>query len=90
MAATARHGYTFVMAAHVTDRVQQLVTKAAELPAPELVALAEAIDSLLHRDETVADRHAAIAERIARVHAGKAATLTMEEVERTVREELDF
>jgi uncharacterized membrane protein len=78
------------MAAHVSDRVQQLVTKAAELPATELVALAEAIDSLLRRDETVADRHASIAERIARVHTGDAATLSMDEVERTVRDDLDF
>jgi hypothetical protein len=58
--------------------------------APELVALAGAIDILLRRDEMVADRHAAIAERIARVHTGDAATLSMEEVERTVRDELDF
>jgi hypothetical protein len=78
------------MAAKVSDRVQQLVTQAAELPPAELVALAEAIDSLLRRDDTVADRHAVIAERIARVHAGEATTLSMEEVERTVRDELDF
>lgn len=78
------------MAAKVSDRVQQLVTVAAELQPAELVALAEAIDSLLRRDETVADRHAVIAGRIARVHAGEATTLTMEEVERTVRDELDF
>jgi hypothetical protein len=78
------------MAAKVSDRVQQLAAKAAELPAGELLALAEAIDSLLRRDETVADRHAVIAERIARVHSGKAATLSMTEVERTVRDELDF
>jgi hypothetical protein len=90
MAAPTRGGYAGVMAANVSDRVQQLVTKAAELPATELVAPAEAIDSLLRRDETVADRHAAIAERIARVHSGEATTLSMEEVERTVREELDF
>jgi hypothetical protein len=30
------------------------------------------------------------AARIARVHAGEATTLSMEEVERTVRDELDF
>jgi hypothetical protein len=78
------------MAAKVSDRVQQLVTQAAELPPAELVALAEAIDSLLHRDETVANRHAVIAERIARVHSGQVTTLSMEEVERTVRDELDF
>ncbi len=78
------------MAAHVSDRVQQLVNEAAELPATDLVALAEAIDSLLHRDETLADRHAAIAERIARVHAGAAATLSMDEVEQSIRKDLDF
>jgi hypothetical protein len=85
-----RRRYTLGMAAKVSDRVQQLVTQAAELAPAELVALAEAIDSLLHRDETVADRHAVIAERIARVHSGQATTLSMEEVERTVRDELDF
>ncbi|MGH7437737.1 MAG: hypothetical protein ACRENE_18825 [Polyangiaceae bacterium] len=78
------------MAAHVSDRVQQLVNEAAELPATDLVALAEAIDSLLHRDETLADRHAAIAERIARVHAGATATLSMDEVEQSIRKDLDF
>lgn len=78
------------MAAHVSDRVQQLVNEAAELPATDLVALAEAIDSLLHHDETLADRHAAIAERIARVHAGTVATLSMDEVERSIRKDLDF
>jgi hypothetical protein len=78
------------MAAKVSDRVGQLVTQAAELAPADLVALAEAIDSLLHRDETVADRHAVIAERIARVHSGQATTLSIEEVERTVRDELDF
>jgi hypothetical protein len=78
------------MAAKVSDRVQQLVTQAAELPLAELVDLAEAIDSLLHREETVAERHAVIGERIARVHWGQATTLSIEEVERTVRDELDF
>lgn len=82
--------YSLSMAAKVSDRGQELVTQAAELGPPELVALAEAIDSLLHRDETVADRHAVIAERIARGHSGQAATLSMKEVERTVRDELDF
>jgi hypothetical protein len=78
------------MAPHTSDRVQQPVAKAAEVPATELVALAEAIDSLLLRDETVAGRHAVIAERVARVQAGEATTLSMDAAERTVREELDF
>jgi hypothetical protein len=90
MATAVSCGYAWFMAAHVSDRVQQLVTKAAELQAGELVALAEAIDSLLRRDETIADRHAAIAQRIARVHSGEATTLSMDEVERTIREDLDF
>jgi hypothetical protein len=78
------------MAAKLSDRLQDLVAQAAELPAQDLVALAGAIDGLLWREETVADRHAAIAERIARVHSGDAGTLSMEEVERTVRDDLDF
>jgi hypothetical protein len=36
-------GYILSMAAKVSDRVQQLVTQAAELAPGELVALAEAI-----------------------------------------------
>ena len=58
--------------------------------AQDLVALAEAIDSLLRREETVADRHGIIAERIARVHSGDVTALSMDEVERSLREELDF
>jgi hypothetical protein len=78
------------MAAKVSDRVQRLMSEAAELSATDLVALAEAIDSLLRREERAADRHAMVAERIARVHKGETTTLSMEEVERTIREELDF
>ncbi|HEV3194230.1 MAG TPA: hypothetical protein VGY54_27180 [Polyangiaceae bacterium] len=74
----------------MSDRLQDLVAQAAQLPAQDLVALAEAIDGLLWRDETIADRHAAIAERIARVHSGEIGTLSMEEVERRVRDDLDF
>jgi hypothetical protein len=78
------------MAAKVSDRVQLLAAQAAALSAQELVELAEAIDSFLNREETVAERHAEIAARIARVQSGEGTTLSIEEVERSIREELDF
>jgi hypothetical protein len=40
--------------------------------------------------ETPAERHAVIAERVARVRSGDATTLSMEEVERSLRDELDL
>jgi hypothetical protein len=78
--------WTPFMAAEVSDRVLLLAAQAAELSPQELVALAEAIDSFLSRDDTVAKRHAAIAERIARVQSDEGTTLSMEEVERSIRE----
>lgn len=78
------------MAAKVSALVQQLVDEAAQLPSGELAALVEAIRSLSRREETIAGRHAVIAERVARVHAGNVATLSIEEVERSLRDELDF
>jgi hypothetical protein len=78
------------MAAKVSPRVQQLVAEAAELPHGELAVLIEAIQALPRRQESTDDRHAVIAARAARVHAGDVATLTMEEVERDLRRDLDF
>jgi hypothetical protein len=78
------------MAAKLTPRVQELVTEAAELPADELAALLEAISELPSRAETVPNRHAVIAERIARVQAGDVSTLSMEQVEAALHRDLDF
>jgi hypothetical protein len=78
------------VAAKVSARVQQIVTEAAELSSDELDALAEAIEALPRGREAVAERHAIIAERIARVHGGAVETLSVEEVERSLRDELDF
>jgi hypothetical protein len=77
------------VATKVSARVQQLLTEAAELSADELDALAEAIEALPRRRESV-ERHAVIAERVARVHAGTVETLSVEEVEQSLRDELDF
>jgi hypothetical protein len=78
------------MAAKVSPRVQHLVREVAELLPDELAALMEAIRSLPGRPEAVADRHVVIGERVARVQAGNVATLSIEEVERSLHEELDF
>lgn len=78
------------MAAKVNPRVQHLVEEAAELLPGDLAALIEAIQSLPRREEAVADRHAVIAERVARVHAAEVPTLSVEEVEQSLRRDLDF
>ncbi len=78
------------MAAKISPRVEQLVREVAELLPDELAALMQAIQSLPGRPETVTERHAVIAERVARVQGGNAETLSMEEVEQSLRGELDF
>ena len=78
------------MAAKVNPRVQHLVEEAAELLPGDLAALIEAMQSLPRREEAVPERHAVIAERVARVRAGGVATLSVEEVEQSLRSDLDF
>jgi hypothetical protein len=78
------------MAAKVNLRVQHLVEEAAELLPADLAALIVAIQSLPQRDQALPERHAAIAERIERVHAGGVATLSVDEVEQSLRRDLDF
>ena len=78
------------MAANLNPRIQHLVKEAAELLPGDLAALIEAIQSLPQREEAVSDRHAVIAERVARVQAGGVATLSVEEVEQSLRSDLDF
>jgi hypothetical protein len=78
------------MAAKVSPRAQQLVAEAAELPHGERAVLIEAIQALPRRQESADDRHAVIAARAARVHARDVATLSLDEVERDLRRDLDF
>jgi len=78
------------MAAKVTPRVQQLVAEAAELPHGERAVLIEAMQALPRRPESAHDRHAVIAARAARVHAGDVETLSLDEVEHDLRRDLDF
>ncbi len=82
--------YICHMAVKVSPRVQQLVEEAAELTPGELSALIEAIQSLPQREEAVPERHAVIADRVARVHGGGVASLSVEEVEEGLRHDLDF
>jgi hypothetical protein len=79
-----------VMAANVNPRVQHLVEEAAELSPGDLAALIEAIQSLSRREKGLPERHEIIAERVARVQSGGAGTLSVDEVERSLRGELDF
>jgi hypothetical protein len=70
--------------------VQHLVEEAAELLPADLAALIVAIQSLPQGDQALPECHAAIAERIERVHAGGVATLSVDEVEQSLRRDLDF
>jgi hypothetical protein len=78
------------MAAKLSPRVQHLVTEAAELLPDELAELVEAIRSMPGQKETLPERHAIIAARVARVHAEDVATLSVDEVEASLRDDLDL
>ena len=79
------------MVAKVSDLAEELVAKAAELPDEEREFVARTLRGMPRRTQaTAADRHAVIADRIRRVHAGEVVTLSVDEVERSLREELDF
>ena len=78
------------MAAKLSPRVQHLVTEAAELLPDELAELVSAIQSLPGRPLTRTDRRAEIAARVARAQSGDVATLSIEDVERSIRDDLDF
>ena len=87
----ARGGYDSSMAAKVVSpRVQHIVEEAAEPLPGELAELIEAIQSLPRRAEAMPERHAVIAERVARAQAGAAPTLSVDEVEQSLRRDLDF
>jgi len=74
----------------VSPRVQHIVEEAAEPLPGELAELIEAIQSLPRRAEAMPERHAVIAERVARAQAGAAPTLSVDEVEQSLRRDLDF
>lgn len=78
------------MAAKLSPRVEHLVEEASELAPADLAALIEAIQNLPRREQTVEERHAIIAERVARVRNGDVATLSLDEVEQSIRSDLDF
>lgn len=65
---------------------QSLERGLADVKAGRTVEAGTVIEKLRAR----AERHAVIAERVARVQSGDATTLSMEEVERSLRDELDL
>ena len=79
-------------------RLQRIVDLVDELDAHEraeleLLLLSDVADALARlptREGANDPRHEVIAQRVARVHAGDAATLSLDEVERSIRAELDF
>lgn len=97
LAPTARASYPSGVAAS-SLRVRRIVELVDELDADERAELelqllddvAEALDRQPPREETLGARHELIAQRVARVHAGEPSTLSLDEVERSLRADLDF
>jgi hypothetical protein len=79
------------MVAKASDLAQEVLAKAAELPADERELVARTLGRMPPRTNApdVAERHAVIAERVRRVHAGEVETVSLEEVERDLRAEID-
>lgn len=89
-AADPEGGYDYPMVAKVSRKAEAVVAAAMELPDEERALVAEAIRSAVPRQPHVADRHAVIAARVADVHAGRVVTLSIADVEGSIREEFDF
>ena len=80
------------MVAKLSPRAEELLAAAVELAAAERRALADGLESAPLREPAIAAeaRQAEFVERVASVHRGDAVTLSLAEVEQSLRDELDF
>ncbi|MGH7294650.1 MAG: hypothetical protein ACRELB_06950 [Polyangiaceae bacterium] len=78
------------MVARLSPRVEELLVATAELSPEERQAFVEGLRSV--REHTVAaeERHAELVRRVEHVRSGEAPTLSLAEVEQSLRAELDF
>ena len=90
--AFAGRRYVLPMVARLSARVEELLAAAAELAPDERQALAEGLWSAPAREHSVAadDRHAEVVRRVETIRRGDAETLSLAEVEQSLRAELDF
>jgi hypothetical protein len=72
------------------DGTQVVLAIVDEGDAEEMTALAESIRQLPRRSGSVSERHAVIAARVARVQASEVASLSVDDVERSIRDDLDL
>ena len=70
------------------DGTELVLAVVDEGDADEMTALAESIRELPRRSGANAERHAVIAARVARVQAGDADSLSVDDVERSIRDDL--
>jgi hypothetical protein len=73
-----------------TARVDELLAAAAELAADERQALVEGLRSVREQAGGADTRHAELVRRIESLRRGEADTLSLGEVEESLRSELDF
>jgi hypothetical protein len=80
------------MVAKLSPRVEALLAAAADLAPEERRALADGLLRVAPREPAMAadDRHAEIVRRVESVRRGDATTLSLADVEQSVRDELDF
>jgi hypothetical protein len=79
-----------VVVAKPSARVEKLLEAAAELAPGERQAFVERL-AVVREHMTVADaRHAELLRRVERVRRGEATTLSLDDVEQSLRVEIDF
>jgi hypothetical protein len=88
--ALASEGYRGYISIMPSARVQELLAAAAALTPDERQAFVEGLWAV--REQTVAadDRHAELVRRVESVRRGTAETMSLVEVEQSLRSELDF
>lgn|ERR1017187_5916570 len=90
VASAAPQRYVLVMVAKPSARVEELLAAAAELAPEERQAFVEGL-AVVREHTTAADaRHAELLRRVERVRRGEATTLSLDEVEQSLRGDLDF
>jgi hypothetical protein len=80
------------MVAKLSPRAEELLAAAIELTPDERRMLADGLRNVASREPAIAEdgRHAEIVSRVESVRRGGATTLSLAEVEQSLRDELDF
>jgi hypothetical protein len=92
MAFAPARRYLLFMVAKLSPRAAELLAAAVELDTDERRAIADGLQSAPVRAPAIpeGDRHAELVRRVESVRRGDAVTLSLAEVERSLRDEIDF